>query len=143
MLVCHRTRFQKLKFRDSTLHRCFAVANSAENSNIINYSNTNVAPQFLTTSLCIHRIGIEAKLTKGHFSVVRLVVWSLNKSEAGVDLVKPNCFSHAILVGILIRKAVQFHKVDSSASLSFKGQATKHTTVKWSIGACRYLQLES
>ena len=104
------------------------MANSAENSNIINYSNTNVAPQFLTTSLCIHRTGI-AKLTKRHFLVVCLVVWPLNKSEAGVELVKPNCFSHTILVGILIRKAVQFHKVDSSASLSFKGQATKHTTV--------------
>ena len=40
-----------------------------------------------------------------HFTVVCLVAWPLNESEAG----------------------------STPASLSFKGQATEHITVKWSI----------
>ena len=37
------------------------------------------------------------------------------------------------LVEIDIRKAVRFLSKQGQLSLSFKGQATKHTTVKWSI----------
>jgi len=79
--------------------------------------------------------------TIDHFAVGCLVGWPLNGGGAGVGLVKPNCFSHTILVGIHIRKAVQFHKVDSGAPLSFGGRAAEHTTVEWSIGACRYLKV--
>ena len=50
-----------------------------------------------------------------HFAGVYLVAWPLNESKAGGDLV-------------LIETS---NKTRSTpASLSFKGQATKHTTVK-------------
>ena len=73
-----------------------------------------------------------------------LVAWPLNESEAGGDLVLVEtslCFSHindAVLM--LISRNLHMKSCEVSiktrstpASLSFKGQATKHTTVKRSI----------
>ena len=64
-----------------------------------------------------------------HFTVVCLVAWPLNESEAGVDLV------YAVLMLIsrnLYKKSseVSIKTKSTSASLSFKGQTTKHTVVK-------------
>ena len=77
-----------------------------------------------------------------HFTVVCLVSWPLNESEVGVDLAlkKPPCFSY-VNDAVLMLIRWNLHKKSSEvsiktrstpASLSFKGQATKHTTVKWS-----------
>ena len=74
-----------------------------------------------------------------HFTVVFFVAWPLNEGEAGGDLVlRPPCFSYVHdAVFMLIsrnfpKKSNGFSsKVRSPlASLSFKGQATKHATVK-------------
>ena len=72
-----------------------------------------------------------------------LVAWPLNESEAGGDLVliETSRFSHvndAVLMLIgrnlhMKRREVSIKTRSTPASLSFKGQATKHTTVKWSI----------
>ena len=77
-----------------------------------------------------------------HFVVRCLVAWPLNESEAGDDLVlKPPCFSYANDAALMLISR-NLHKKSSElsiktrstpASLSFKGQATKHTTLKWSI----------
>ena len=71
-----------------------------------------------------------------------LVAWSLNESEAEVDLVlrETSLLSHvndAVLMLIssnLLKKTskVSIKTRSPLASLSFKDQATKHTTVKWS-----------
>ena len=77
-----------------------------------------------------------------HFAVRCLVAWPLNESEAGVDLVlKPPCFSYAndaalMVISRNLRKnscELSIKTRSTPASLLFKGQATKHTTVKWSI----------
>ena len=82
-----------------------------------------------------------------HFTVSCLVAWPLNESEAGGDLAlikKPPCFSH-VNDAVLMLMSRNFHMKSSEvsiktrstpSSLSFKGQATKHTTVKWSIPCC-------
>ena len=68
----------------------------------------------------------------------------LNESEAGVDLVLIEtylfflCYNAAVLMLIskkLLKKSseVSIKTRSTPASLSFKGQATKHTTVKSSI----------
>ena len=57
-----------------------------------------------------------------HFTVVCLVAWPLNESEAGVDLVliEPSLLFICKLLLISMRTA--------PASLSFRGQATKQET---------------
>ena len=77
-----------------------------------------------------------------HFTVVCLVAWPLNESEAGVDLVLIEtlllfvCKWHENSI-INMRKAGRFLSLTRSppASLSFKGQATEQETVKWSVSA--------
>ena len=76
-----------------------------------------------------------------HFSVACIIVWSVNEREAGVDIVSIEtcCFSYvsdAVLV--LIKRNLHKKRIEvsiktwsTSASLSFKCQATKHTNVKW------------
>ena len=71
-----------------------------------------------------------------------LVAWPLNESKAGVDLVlKPPCFSY-VDDAVLMLISRNVHKKGSEvsiktrstpASYSYKGQAAKYTTVKWSI----------
>ena len=75
------------------------------------------------------------------FRIPCLVSWLLNESEAGVglDLIETcQLFNDAVVMQI----SKKLHKKSSEVSvktrstpvsLSFKGQATKHTTVKWSI----------
>ena len=73
-----------------------------------------------------------------------LVAWPLNESETGVDLALIETsllFFTNDAVLMLIRRnlhnkssEVSIKTRSTPASLSFKGQATKHTTVKWSIG---------
>ena len=81
--------------------------------------------------------------TIGHFTIVRLVAWPLNKSKAGVDLVLIEMrmlFLYKFLL-ISIRTVslteesskVAIETKSTEASLSFKGQAAKHTTAKWVI----------
>ena len=62
-------------------------------------------------------------LLKDLFAVVFLVTWHLNESESGGDLI----YYHRNLAAVSIKAR------SPPASLSFKGQATKHTTAKWSI----------
>ena len=71
-----------------------------------------------------------------------LVDWSLNESETGVDLALiQNLPAFLMLMMLFPCKVVEFNKKSSEVSitrstltsLSFKGQATKHTTVKCSI----------
>ena len=73
-----------------------------------------------------------------------LVGWPLNESEAGVDLVlieTSPLFSYvndAVLMQLswnLREKSIgiSIKTRSTQTSLSFKGQATKHTTVKWYI----------
>ena len=78
-----------------------------------------------------------------HFTVSCLVAWPLKESEAGGDLVliETSLLSHvndAVLMLIsgnlhMKRSEVSIKTRSTPASLSFKGQGTKHTTVKWSI----------
>ena len=77
-----------------------------------------------------------------HFTVACLVAWPLNESDAGGDIVLiETCFSYrndAVLMLISTNLHMKSSEVStktrsSPASFSFKGQATKHTTVKWSI----------
>ena len=84
----------------------------------------------------------------GHFTVVCLVPWPLNRSEAGGDLVllqtlfficKWSCSraEHGIAweyhdLHMKSRKVCKKTRLPP-ASLLFKGQGTEHTTVKWSI----------
>ena len=77
-----------------------------------------------------------------HFTVSCLVAWPLNESEAGGDFVLiETSFSHvndAVLMLISRNLHMKSSKVSiktrsTPASLSFKGQATKQETVKWSI----------
>ena len=74
-----------------------------------------------------------------------LVAWPLNESEAGVSIprfeINPPCFSSANdTVLMLISRNLQKKRREvyvkirlTPTSLSFKDQATMHTTVKWSI----------
>ena len=76
-----------------------------------------------------------------HFTLACIIVWSVNQREAGVDIVSIEtcCFSYvsdAVLMlirGNLHKKIIEvsIKTWSTSASLSFKCQATKHTTVKW------------
>ena len=77
-----------------------------------------------------------------HFTVVCLVAWRLNKGEAGGDLALIGTFLLFLCYdAVLMLISRNLHKKNNEvsiktrshpASLSFKGQATKHTTVKWS-----------
>ena len=79
------------------------------------------------------------------FAVVCLVAWLFKESEAGDDFVLLEicmlllhykwCCSHADQYRNLHKKSseVSIKTWSTPASLSFKGQATKHTTIKWSI----------
>ena len=72
-----------------------------------------------------------------------LVTWPLNESEASVDLVVIQTPSYSYVKDVvLVLIGKKLHKKSSevsiktrsiSASLSFIGQVTKHTTVKWTI----------
>ena len=74
-----------------------------------------------------------------------LVAWSLNESEAGVDLVLIETLLLFICTFLLISmrtasltcieksREVSIKTRSPPASLSFKGQATKQETVKWYI----------
>ena len=79
-----------------------------------------------------------------HFTVVGLVAWPLNESEAGGDLASIDtsllffCVNDAVLM--LISRSLHNKRSEVSiitrsppASLSFKGQVTRHRTVKRSI----------
>ena len=82
-----------------------------------------------------------------HITVVCLVAWPLNESEAGGDLALVQTFlvyyanyANGVLLVLLIRNNLHQKTSEVSiktrsppASLSFKGQETKHTTVKWSL----------
>ena len=65
-----------------------------------------------------------------------LVTWPLNESEAGVDLVMIQTSLLLLISKNLHKKGteVSIETRSTPASLSFKGQVTKHTTVKWTIG---------
>ena len=86
-----------------------------------------------------------------HFTVKCLVAWPWNGSEAGVTLFwKKPCFS-SVNDAVLMLISSNLHKKNSEvssktgstpASLSFNGQATRHTTVKWS-SVCWYANLLS
>ena len=78
-----------------------------------------------------------------HFTVVGLVAWPLSESEAGVDLVLIETLLHSLCKFLLISmrtasltleksREVSIKTGSTPASLSFKGQAAKHSTVKWS-----------
>ena len=60
-----------------------------------------------------------------------LIAWSLNESEAGVDLLLIEISAFFSYVNDATQS---FEARSTPVSISFKGQATKHTTVKWSIG---------
>ena len=72
-----------------------------------------------------------------------LVTWPLSGSEAGVGLVliKTSCFSyvnHVVLIVNILYLHMKSRRVciktrSTPASLTLKGQVTKHTTVKWTI----------
>ena len=62
----------------------------------------------------------------------------MNESETGIDLVwtETSLFSNvknAVLMLISIGSDVSIKTRSAPDSFSFKGQATKHTIVKWSI----------
>ena len=74
-------------------------------------------------------------LSIDHFTVVYLVAWPLNESEAGVDLVLTETsllfFCKLLLISMININAGRFlSKKVHPASFSFKGQAITHTTVK-------------
>ena len=81
-------------------------------------------------------------LQKGidHFTVACLVAWPLNESEALIE--KSPCLSHLddVILMLISRNLpkksseVSINTRSPLASFSFKYQATKTTTVKWSIG---------
>ena len=68
-----------------------------------------------------------------------LVTWSLNESEAGVDLaliqLPPFCYVNDVVVMLISKNLHKKNREVSSktrltrASLSFTGQVTKHTTL--------------
>ena len=78
-----------------------------------------------------------------HFTVLSLVAWPLNESEAGGDLALIETsllfyVNDAVLMlisGNLHNKRSEVSIITRSppASLSFKGRVTRHTTVKRSI----------
>ena len=77
-----------------------------------------------------------------------LLTWPLNESEAGVDHVMIQTALPNDVVVMLISK--NLHKKSSEisiktrstpASLSFIGQVTKHTTVKWTIAIFHLSQI--
>ena len=83
-------------------------------------------------------------VTLDHFTVVCLVTWPLNGSEAGGD---PALIQTSLLLPCkctwLALEQLDLHNKSSefciktrspSASLPFKGQVTERTTVKWFIG---------
>ena len=80
---------------------------------------------------------------KDHFTVVCLVAWPLDESETGVDLVLIETsllfFANDAVLMLISRNLhnksseVSIKTRSTPALLSFNGQATKHTTVKWSI----------
>ena len=72
-----------------------------------------------------------------HFTVVCLVTWPMNASEAGVDLVLIEISLLFLRKFLLIARQHHKHKKrwevcirSTLASLSFKGQVTKHTSEK-------------
>ena len=78
-----------------------------------------------------------------HFAVVCLVAWPLNESEASVDFVSiETLLLSSVNDTVLMLIARNLHKKSihisiktrsTPALLLFKGQATKHTFVKWPI----------
>ena len=80
-----------------------------------------------------------------------LVAWPLNESEAGADLILIETsllFLRKFLLISMRTASLAWEKQEdfyqskiTIASPSFKGQATKHTTVKWSVFAYICLQL--
>ena len=85
-----------------------------------------------------------------HFTIVRLVTWPLNGSEAEDDLVliqtslillcKANC-SYANYFAFPCEKQRGLYECKVTSSLvSIHGQVTRHTTVKWPIGHPKEIQ---
>ena len=74
-----------------------------------------------------------------HFTVVCLTAWPSNKSEAGVDLDLTETSRNDAVLTLISRNLrkksseVSIKTRSTPAPLSLKGQATKHTTVKWSV----------
>ena len=83
-----------------------------------------------------------------HSTVVCLVAWPLNENEAGGDLVLIETSLLFLCKFLLISmrtasltkesREVSMKTRSPPASLSFKGQATKQATVKWSIHSHEY-----
>ena len=69
------------------------------------------------------------QFTIDHFTVIFLVTWFLCGNVAGVDVV----LIETCLLFICKSRNVCIKTKSTPASLSLKGQVTKHTTVKWSI----------
>ena len=84
---------------------------------------------------------IQAKID--HFTVVGLVTWPLNGSEAGVDLVliqtsllllcKSSCCYANQFAFIWEKQGGLYQSKVTSNLACIHGQVTKHTTVKWPI----------
>ena len=72
-------------------------------------------------------------LPNRRFTVVCLVALSLNESEAGDEFVLKETSQQNSIINKRKAERFFFKTSSSPASLSFKGQATKHTIVKWSI----------
>ena len=87
-----------------------------------------------------------------HFTVVCSATWPVDGSEARVDLVliqtslllscKCTLLKSEQLVLHNKRSEVCIKTRSTLASLPSKGQVTKQTTVKWSIGIPRFIQVE-
>lgn len=72
-------------------------------------------------------------------TVICSVTWSVGRSEAGVDY-SPHFFS--LLNHVVVMASPHLHEKDREvciktssppASILLKGQATQHTTIKWTI----------
>ena len=91
---------------------------------------------------CLSRVKI-SRLSIDQFTVVSLVAWPLNESEAGGDLVLIETsllfyVNDAVLMLISMnlhnkRSEVSIITRSPPTSLSFKGRVTRHSTVKRSI----------
>ena len=78
-----------------------------------------------------------------HVIVACVVAWPSNESEIGVDLalIETSLFSYVsdavfMLISINLPKKSSKLSIQTRsppASFSFKGEVTKHTTVKWPI----------
>ena len=83
------------------------------------------------------KITVSVNVRTDHFTVSCSVAWPLNESEAGGDLVSDRNLPAFLMLMMLFSchlhtksSKVSIKTRSTPASLSFKAQATKHTTVK-------------